>query len=220
MNGLKALFTSQLAREFDEHVLVAFRESVLAAIANNLRFTEDAYSTDLIKKLAVSSSMYFAVMQGADEALKDSGVPYKLKTTQPKGGVYPVISLPSFTIVPRRSNTLEAYRKAQYFKKLAIQNESYEPQTLDMFEDFKGFEDVEVEDTVFMILDVHIDDEHNAHFSFLLPSSDMQCIHMNIPYETVLDTYRTIEYSDDEPAAATSTLKKSLQDLDKKISQQ
>jgi hypothetical protein len=217
MNGLKALFASQLAREFDEHVLVAFRESVLAAIANNLRFTEDAYPTDLIKKLAVSNSMYFAVMQGADEALKNSGVPYKLKTTQPKGGVYPVISLPSFTIVPRRSNTLEAYRKAQYFKKLAIQNESYEPHTLDMFKDL---EDVEVEDTVFMILDVHIDDEHNAHFSFLLPSSDMQYIHMNIPYETVLDTYRTIEYSDDEPAAATSTLKKSLQDLDKKISQQ
>lgn len=215
MNGLKALFTSQLAREFDEHVLVAFRESVLAAIANNLRFTEDAYPTDLIKKLAVSNSMYFAVMQGADEALKNSGVPYKLKTTQPKGGVYPVISLPSFTIVPRRSNTLEAYRKAQYFKKLAIQNESYEPHTLDMFEDL---EDVEVEDTVFMILDIHIDDEHNSHFSFLLPSSDMQHIHMNIPYETVLDTYRTIEYSDDEPAAAKSTLKKSLQDLDKKIS--
>lgn len=219
MNKYSGLFVSQLAHELDEHILVAIRESILAAIANNLRFTDDAYPTDLIRKIAVSNSMYFAVMQGTDDALKDSGIPYKLKTTQPKGGVYPMISLPSFTIVPRRSNTMEAYRKAQYFKNLAIQNESYEPYTPDLFKDMEdaGKND---ENTVFMILDVHIDDENNAHFSFLLPSSDMQYIHMKIPYETVLDTYRTIEDSDAEPAAATSTLKKTLQDLDKKISQQ
>lgn len=218
MNNPTDLFTSQLAREFDEHILIAIRESVLAAVANNIRFTEDAYPCDLIRKIAVSSSMYFAVMQGTDDALKASGISYKLETTQPKGGVYPVISLPSFTIVPRRSNTLEVYRKAQYFRKLAVQNEAYEPYTPYLFEEMGDARNYD-EKTVFMILDVFIDEENNAHFSFLLPSSDMKYIHMKIPYETVLDTYRSIEDSDDELVAPTSTLKKTLQDLDRNIGQ-
>lgn len=220
MNNLSDLFVSQLARELDEYILIGIRESILAAIANNLRFIENAYPTGLIKKVALSSSMYSAVMQGADDAMKDSGIHYELKTTQPKGGIYPVISLPSFTIVPRRSNTMEAYRSAQYFKNLAIQNESYEPYTPDLFKDIDNGQIISDENTVFMILDVNVDNEGGVDFSFLLPSSNMKHIHMKIPYETVLDTYRDLENSESEPVAATSTLKKTLQELDKKISQQ
>lgn len=218
MNGHQDLFTSQLAREFDEHVLVSIRESVLAAIAIHLRFAEDAYSNKMIKKIATSDCMYLAVMQGAHDALSDSNVPYELKTTQPKGGIYPVINLPSFTIVPRRSNTLEAYRKANYLKDFAIQNEFYGPKNLDLFKELEEL-DFKNEKTIFMILDVCVDAENNVYFNFMLPSSDLKYIHMNIPYESVLDTYRSTEYDDIEPVAATAVLKATLKDLDRKFGQ-
>lgn len=219
MAGFKDLFTSQLAREFDEHILISIRESILAAVSLHLRFAEDAYSDEMIKNTAIRNYMYLAVMQGAHDALNSSKVPYQLKTTLPKGGIYPVMNLPSFTIVPKSSNTLEAYRKANYLKDFAIQNEFYEPINLDLFINLEEVNPND-ENTVFMILDVCVDDEYNVHFNFMLPSSDLKHVHMNISYESVLDTYRFTEYNDAEPEAAKSVLKATLRDLDEKISQQ
>lgn len=219
MSDFRDLLTSTLARELDEHLLVSLRDSILAAISVHFRFTEDAYTNKMIKNIAVGDGMYLAVMQGAHDALSNNNVPYKLKTTQPKGGIYPVISLPSFTIVPRRSNTLDAYRRANYLKKFAVQNEFYEPQNLDLFKDLEEL-DPNHESTIFMILDVCVDDEKNVYFQFILPSSDLKIIHLNIQYEEVLDTYRSIEYDEDEPVAAIAVLKATLKDLDKKVSQQ
>lgn len=218
MSNFQDLLTSTLARELDEYLLVSIKDSILAAISVHLRFVEDAYTNKMIKNIAVSDGMYLAVMQGAHEALVNSNVPYKLKTTQPKGGIYPVISLPSFTIVPRRSNKLDAYRRANYLKNFAVQNEFYEPHNFDLFENLEEITP-NSENTIFLILDVCVDDEQNVYFQFILPSSDLRMIHLTINYEKVLDTYRFIDHDEDEPAAAIAVLKTTLKDLEKRVSQ-
>tara|TARA_R110001606_G_scaffold157592_1_gene300704 strand:+ start:1055 stop:1762 length:708 start_codon:yes stop_codon:yes gene_type:complete len=215
MTKYRDIITTLLARELDESTLMSLRDSILAAVATHFRYAEDAFSNEVIRKLAICNGIYFSVIQGVQDAL-DNNIFYRLENTEPKGGIYPVMRLPSFTIVPRRSNTIDSYRKANYLKDFSIQNKAYEPSTPDLFDKLDELESSN-EDAIFLILDVSVDDEQKVDLKFLLPSSDLKFVHMAIPYEAVLDTYRVLDDEEYEPEAAKSVLKATLKDLDRRL---
>lgn len=215
MTKYRDIVATLLARELEESTLMSLRDSILAAVATHFRYAEDAFSDQRIRKLVICNGVYFSVIQGVQEALNGNHI-YRLENTEPKGGIYPVIRLPSFTIVPRRSNTIDSYRKANYLTDLSVQNKAYEPLTPDLFDNADELKSSN-EEAIFLILDVFVDDEQQVDLKFLLPSSDLKSVHLAVPYEAVLDVYRVLDDEEHEPAAARSVLKATLKDLDKRF---
>lgn len=214
----KNIFSEHIAKEFTIDKLIKLHEAIAAQLVTHERFITDVYD-DVIKPFSRPQYQYFAIIQAAQESMVNLiDASYRLKNTEPKGGIYPLIELPSFSIIPRRSGTMQSYRKANYLKNKAVNNAMFEQAMPDLFDVIEN-PNIARSDRVFMILDVFVDEDNQPHLNFLLPSTDLKTIHLIISFEEIIQMQFQHEDNNPQIQPAAPTLKKTLQELDAQVSQ-
>lgn len=200
-----------LFHELTQQYLVNLFDNLASGAATTFRAAEQLYPTKDIQLPAVAQMHHFAVQQAVESSAASCNVPYRLTPTIPAGAHYPKIKSTSFDIVVRRSTSKKCWKKANYMLDLATLNSSYEGASDDIFDTTTR---PPLEDSLFVVLDVYIQDKDTVFCSFLIPNSSLNKIHIDIPYNEIMEVSSLPESKSEDNRKPISRIKKTLHDLD------
>lgn len=221
LERVKKEVIAAIGHELSLEVLRDYFDNLTAKLHNANRFVLQELSHSNIQRPALGQLEHFAIQQVTSDVFDNTDIAYNLKETNAKGAFYPLIELSGIALLPRRSVKREEWKKAKYMNELAQNNqkEKFDYKPMDLFTPsnpvFLESQSNNITDKILVIVDILF--LETLHVKLIVPSSNLNHIHLTIPLEDLISGIETASDDKNVEINPVSRLKKSLSDLDRKI---
>lgn len=204
---IKETLVEALAHEIPQVLHDELYTNLMTDLHRESRNHNDNYNNTHIRQSALAQAQYHAILQAFDNVFKNQDF-YQFCQTTPKGGYFSQITLNNLILIPRRSVAKEEWRKANYLKSLARNNQCLNHQA-DLFPEY-----LPQNQKILVIVDV-LYENNKPVIHYLVPNSRLDGILAQVHYLQVLEQFEKPINTTQQSINPVVKLKKTLEEVEK-----
>lgn len=216
------LLIQSLAQELPQEDMINWNANLYARLNSVERYCKSEYSNIHIQKPVLGQNQHFAIQQATDETFS-SNPNYHFRNTISEGAYFSTIELENFVIVTKRSVKPSEWGTAKHLRTLALANKKIDKSQLDLFTpakpvvvDSKGNY---ITNKIMVIADVMYECD-KLYLKFIIPSSSLSEVLIAVNYDDVIAEFEKPIDTKAKKVNPMPKLRKTIEKLDKKVSNQ